>query len=48
VYVKNIVASSIPSRIIIVREICLLQKRYSAAQKITSKNNSAKSKVDDI
>jgi hypothetical protein len=48
VYVKNIGASSIPSGIIIVREICFFQKRYSTGQKIISKNNSAKSTVDDI
>jgi hypothetical protein len=48
VYVKNIAASSIPSGIIIVREICFFQKRYSTGQKIISKNNSAKSTVDDI
>ncbi len=47
-YVKNIGASSIANGFIIVREICFLQKRYSAAQKIISKYNSAKSTVDDI
>ena len=45
---KNLDASSIPSRIIIVPEIRFYQKRYSAAQKIISKDDSAKSTVDDI
>jgi hypothetical protein len=44
---KNLDASSIPGGIIIVREIRFFQKRYSAAQKIISKN-SAKSTADDI
>jgi hypothetical protein len=48
VYVKNIGASSIANGFIFVREICFLQKRYSAAQKIISKNYSVKSTVDDI
>ena len=45
---KNLDASSIPGGIIIVPEIRFFQKRYLAAQKIISKDNSAKSKRYDI